>query len=92
MSGSEEIEIDGLQVDMTCELGGASQSGDRSTQQGSDTMTMSIDEERTYADTQRTYAIVGTITYDRSSLSITDYDLTVTGGVFGETPQACRKP
>ena len=92
ISGGEEIEIDGLQVDVTCELGGASQSGDRSTQAGSDTITVRIDEERTYTDTQRTYRIVGGITYDPSSLNITDYDLTVTGGVFGETPQTCRKP
>lgn len=92
ISGGEEIEIDGLQVGMTCELGGASQSGDRSTQGGGDAITVSIDEERTYTDTQRTYRIVGGVTYDPSSLDITDYDLTVTGGVFGETPQTCRKP
>jgi hypothetical protein len=66
--------------------------GDRSTKSGSEAITVSIDEERIYADTDRTYRIVGGFTYDQPSFNIIDYDLSVTGGVFGETPQTCKNP
>jgi hypothetical protein len=92
MSGSDEFEIDGLQVDITCELGEASFHGDRSTKSGSEAITVSIDEERIYADTHRTYRIVGGFTFDQPSFNIIDYDLTVTGGIFGETPRTCKNP
>jgi hypothetical protein len=92
MSGSDEFEIDGLQVDITCELGEASFQGDRSTKSSSEAITVSIDEERIYADTHRTYKIVGGFTYNQPSFNIIDYDLTVTGGIFSETPQTCKSP
>ena len=92
ISGSDEFEIDGLQADLTCELGQASQQGDRSTKGGAEAITVSIDEARTYEGTQRTYRIVGEVTYDRSSFEITDYNLTVSDGIFGEDSQTCRNP
>jgi hypothetical protein len=92
ISGGEELDIDGLQAELTCELGEASQRGDRSTEGRPEAITVSVDEERTYADTQRTYRIVGGITYGPSSLSITGYEFTVTGGVFGETAGTCSWP
>jgi hypothetical protein len=93
--GTSEAEVEGLQVDITCELGQASQRGSRETVTDHDAgrIVVNIDEERTYADTQHSYRIVGKISYGLFAMDIlADYDLTVSGGVFGDTPQTCRKP
>ena len=93
--GTSEAEVEGLQVDITCELGQASQHGSRktATDLGANSIVMNIDEERTYADTQRAYRLVGKISYGLFSADIlAGYDLIVSGGVFGDIPQTCRKP
>lgn len=91
--GTSEAEVEGLQVDITCELGQASQRGSRESVLEGMKVVVNIDEGRTYADTQRTYKIVGKISYGIGTmLTLAGYDLTVSGGVFGDTPQTCRKP
>lgn len=90
--GTSTVEVEGLQVDITCELGKASQRGSRNTHLDAMSFVMNIDEERTYADTQRTYRLVGKISYGLGGDILSGYDLTVSGGVFGDIPQTCRKP
>ena len=47
-------------------------------------------EELTYENSKNTYKITGKITMDTSTNTVS-YDIKVAGGIFGETPQTCKK-
>jgi hypothetical protein len=49
-----------------------------------------LNQERTYENTGNTYKIVGDIVVDKSIPKV-NYNITITGGIFGETPQICEK-
>ena len=52
-----------------------------------------VNLERTYKESGNTYKIVGSINFDDSGnkSKLVGYNLTITGGVYGETPHTCTK-
>lgn len=50
---------------------------------------VTVNQEQTYAQTKNTYKIVGNIVVNKL-LNTVSYDITATGGAFGEKPQTCR--
>jgi len=52
-----------------------------------------INLERTYKGSGNTYGIVGYVKFDDSGKKskLIGYNLTITGGVYGETPHTCTK-
>ncbi len=51
---------------------------------------LDINEKWTYTNSKNTYNIVGTITVDQTANAVS-YDVSATGGAFGETAQTCKK-
>lgn len=52
-------------------------------------ISLNINRERTYENTQNAYVIVGNIKVDLVN-SKANYTITATGGAFGDTSQTCR--
>jgi hypothetical protein len=52
-----------------------------------------VNLEQTYKQSGNTYKIVGSIEYNEKSnkFKLIGYNLTITGGVYGETPYTCIK-
>ncbi len=82
--------MEGYSVEITCESGEATTSISDSTSYEGQIIKLTLSQERTYNNTENTYKIVGNIVVDKSKNEV-NYNLTVTGGVFGETPQICEK-
>jgi len=58
---------------------------------GEKVITVDVNEELKYGSSNNTYKIVGKITVDQTSNTVS-YNLTATGGAFGNSPQICKKP
>jgi hypothetical protein len=86
-------EIAALQVDISGELGSGTHTGNRTiTADYHGNISVSIDEKRTYASSQHTYSIVGTVTYNAPDLEkLARYVVIVSGGPFGSNLQTCEK-
>jgi hypothetical protein len=82
--------------DISCETGQVSKSMNDSTSLEYDaagnvkTITVKVNETLTYSDTNHTYKIVGKIVVNKAANTV-NYDITATGGAFGQTPQTCKK-
>jgi 5,10-methylene-tetrahydrofolate dehydrogenase/methenyl tetrahydrofolate cyclohydrolase len=77
-------------VEITCESGTATITYNDSITYEGQVIKVKLNQERTYENTGNTYKIVGDIVVDKSADKV-GYHITVTGGVFGETPQICEK-
>lgn len=92
-----EVSTDSLSVEISCETGqNTTEMNDSTSVEYDDTSTiytMTIDEQRTYTNSGNTYHITGTVIFEQvgSSMSLESYDLSVTGGVFGENVQTCNQ-
>jgi hypothetical protein len=86
-----------LSVEITCETGQVTRNVNNSTSvqynDNSTIYTLTIDETRTYSDSGNSYEINGTIVFVQAlgTTAIRSYDLTVTGGAFGDVPQTCKQ-
>jgi len=50
---------------------------------------LNLADTRTYSDSHRSYEIQGSIEYTLAGLTISKYNVTVTGGIFGMKSQHC---
>ena len=53
-------------------------------------ITVNINRDLTFTNSKNTYKIVGKIILDLIANSVS-YDITATGGTFGNNPQTCKK-
>jgi len=85
-------DIEGLQIDLTCENGQAvGRTGDRSQNLEGMTLVVSVNEERTYTDTNQVYTIEGGLGYEPTGSKVEGYAFTVSGGKLSG-PQTCKGP
>lgn len=92
ITGQSVAEIEGLQVDVTCENGQASLKGDRVTEASGLNLAVKLNEERTYSDSNNVYKIEGSLSYAISNMEkLASYTLTVSGGKLA-APQTCNSP
>lgn len=81
--------------DFTCESGVVNTEMNNSTSFGYDasgqvsSITVAVNQKQTYASTQHTYNIVGTIIIDKAA-GTNSYNITATGGALGDAPQTCK--
>ena len=54
--------------------------------------TKTLDWTVTYDDTKNSYHITGDIVFNSQTTSVTSYEITATGGLFGDTGQICKGP
>jgi hypothetical protein len=54
-------------------------------------ITISVNRDLFFTDSQHSYHIEGTITVDQITNEVS-YDISATGDAFGNSPQICRKP
>jgi hypothetical protein len=54
--------------------------------------TKTLDWTVTYDDTKNVYHITGVIVFDSQTTSVSSYEITATGGLFGDTGQVCKGP
>jgi len=89
-----DVNTEGYSIKITCESGPTTTTYNDSTSFEYDNLgrvkvvKVQLNQERTYENTGNTYKIIGNIVVDKPNVS---YHITVTGGVFGETPQTCEK-
>jgi hypothetical protein len=90
------IDTKGYSFDITCESGTVSTEylGQKTEylydSSGNQTgLKLSVNQKKTYENTKNTYTIKGTIELNQV-LNTFSYDITGTGGVFGNTPQNCK--
>ena len=50
---------------------------------------LNLTDTRTYSDSDRSYEIEGYIEYNLAGLTISKYNITVSGGIFGTKTQHC---
>jgi hypothetical protein len=92
-----EIDGEGYSISISCEEGRFSDYLDESTEftyndQGLRSgLILHLNRERTYATSKNKYQISGTIAVDLLAKTAT-YTVSVTGGVYGDTPQVCQSP
>lgn len=55
-------------------------------------ITKTLDWTVTYDDSKNSYHITGVIVFDSQTSSVTSYEITATGGLFGDTGQVCKGP
>jgi YD repeat-containing protein len=91
-----DVDTEGYSIGISCESGPVTVAHEgESTEYEYDAsgqrtgILVSIDRERTYENSQNTYDIVGTIEVDLIQ-DTADYEIVVTGGAFGDTPQTCE--
>jgi hypothetical protein len=84
------VDTEGYNIEITCESGPVRVAYyNESTRFEGQVVKLKLNQERTYQNTGRTYKIVGDIAADRATDKVS-YHITVTGGVFGTTPQICE--
>lgn len=54
-------------------------------------VTVAVNRDMLFTESQHTYHIEGTITVNQTTNEVT-YDITATGDAFGNSPQTCKKP
>lgn len=54
--------------------------------------TINLDDTLTYENSKNSYHITGTIIINSEKNSISSYEITATGGLFGDTAQVCKGP
>ena len=91
-----DIGTENYSIVISCELGNITTeyknesteffSGESNTKKG---LRLNLNRIRTYENTQNAYTIIGFIEIDEIQDTVI-YDIEVTGGVFGNTPQTCN--
>jgi len=90
------IDAESYGFDITCESGSVTKEMSNSTSLEYDPSgqvskaTVTVNQKQTYSSSGNTYHIVGTITAHLIA-GYAEYDIEVTGGAFGDTPQICKK-
>jgi hypothetical protein len=95
------VTAEGYSFGVSCESGEFSRSSMTGTDYeygaggGMSKANINVDETQVYKSTNNTYKIKGKITLSRSpgarQLDAVSYDISATGGAFGETPRTCRQ-
>jgi len=89
------IDAENYGFDVSCETGSTTNEMNNSTSLKYDSSgqvseaIVSVDQKQTYSSSGNTYHIVGTITAHPIA-GYADYDISATGGLFGDTPQVCK--
>jgi len=84
------IDTQGYAIEITCESGQITTTFHDSTNFEGQTIKSNLDQIRVYENSGNEYQIVGEIYVDEAKSEVS-YSITVTGGVFSETPQTCEK-
>lgn len=91
-SSSAPVEIEVLQVDIPGESGEADRDQGNTQELGPDwtTMIVTINDARTFTESQNSYKVHGFIIYNLAQFgAIAEYFITVSGGIFGLKSQSC---
>ncbi|MFQ5943892.1 MAG: hypothetical protein ACE5JF_10095 [Anaerolineales bacterium] len=83
------VDTKGYEIDIACESGETTVTYGDSTSFEGQTIKLQLDQKRVYKNSGNEYKIVGNIFVDEFANKV-EYDITVTGGVFGDTPQICE--
>ena len=83
------IDTERYGINITCESGTVKQTMNDSTKFEGDIIKVTLKQSRTYENTGNTYQINGDITVDKAANTVS-YLITVSGGVFGTSPQVCE--
>lgn len=91
-AGASAPEIEALQVDVMGETGEATRKPKLTSNLSFDytKLILNLADTRTYSDSDRSYEIQGYIEYNLAGLTISKYNITVSGGIFGTKSQHCQ--